>query len=200
MVMRAPATLRRARPEDRPALAAVLARAFHDDPITRWFYPSDRRREAQARRFFAIRLRQLADQDMTYTTADRSAAALWTLPGRWREDLRQTLMLWPALPALLPHLVRSVRAVTLIEGHHPARSHFYLSVLGTDPARQGEGLGSALLRPVLDLCDGDRVGAYLETGTERNVAFYARNGFRVTERLVLPGGGPPLWLMWRDPR
>jgi hypothetical protein len=43
------------------------------------------------------------------------------------------------------------------------------------------------------------VPAYLETGTERNVAFYTRHGFKVIEELHLPKG-PPVWLMWRDPR
>jgi hypothetical protein len=43
------------------------------------------------------------------------------------------------------------------------------------------------------------VPAYLETGTERNVSFYVRHGFRVTEELTLPKG-PPMWLMWREPR
>jgi ribosomal protein S18 acetylase RimI-like enzyme len=75
----------------------------------------------------------------------------------------------------------------------------YLSVLGTDPAAQGRGIGSALLAPVLRQCDEDGVPAYLESSKERNVAFYARHGFRVREELALPRG-PQMWLMWRDPR
>ena len=200
MVTRAPVSVRAARRDDFPAIAATLARAFYDDPVTAWFYPNPGRRLAHARRFFAIRLRQLADQELIHTTADHGGAALWTLPDRWREDLRQALMLLPMLPVFLPRLARSVRAVQEIERRHPGEPHFYLSVLGTDPIRQGEGIGSALMRPVLDLCDGDGVGAYLESSKERNVAFYGRHGFRVTERIDLPKGGPPLWLMWRDPR
>jgi hypothetical protein len=42
--------------------------------------------------------------------------------------------------------------------------------------------------------------AYLETATEENVGFYARHGFEVQRRLDLPGGAPPLWLLWRTPR
>ncbi|MDQ3849245.1 MAG: GNAT family N-acetyltransferase [Actinomycetota bacterium] len=198
MATRTPLRVRPARAEDFAPLAAMLARAFYDDPVTAWFYPDDARRLRHVRRFFGIRLRQLAPQRQIYTTPDHVGAALWTVPGRWREDLRQTVMLLPMLPVLLPHFLRSSRAMREVERRHPVEPHYYLSVLGTEPDRQGGGVGSALLAPVLERCDADGVPAYLESSKESNVGFYARHGFDVTERLQLPNG-PPLWLMWREP-
>jgi GNAT superfamily N-acetyltransferase len=198
MVRCPPVTVRRASREDFRPLAAMLARAFYDDPVTAWFYPNPARRLARTRRFFAIRLRQLADQELIFTTPEHAGAALWTQPGRWREDLRQSLMLLPMLPVLLPRIVRSTRAVREIERCHPVVPHYYLSVLGTEPAQQGGGVGSALLAPVLARCDRDGVAAYLESSKESNVGFYARHGFTMTERIDLPDG-PPLWFMWREP-
>ena len=92
------------------------------------------------------------------------------------------------------------RAFNLIEKHHPRNPHYYLAVLGTEPAHQGKGIGSALMQPVLELCDREGVPAYLESSKERNVPYYRRHGFEVTEELHLPGRGPPVWLMWREPR
>jgi ribosomal protein S18 acetylase RimI-like enzyme len=194
MVICAPVSVRPARREDFAALADMLARAFYDDPVTSWFYPNDRRRMLQARLFFAIRLRQLAPQQLMFTTSQLSGAALWAAPGRWREDTRQSLMLLPMLPALLPRIGRVTRAVREIEHHHPAELHFYLSVVGTDPELQGRGIGSALLAPVLERCDARGVGAFLECSKESNVRFYSQLGFAVTDRIELPEG-PPLWLM-----
>lgn len=194
----APEDVRPALPEDRGPLAEVLARAFHDDPMTSWLYPDARRRMGHARRFFEIRLRQLAGHGLIHTTPERSGAALWAPPGRWREDLRQSLMLLPMLPILLPRLVSTARGVREIERHHPPAPHYYLSVLGTDPEHQGQGIGSVLLAPVLRRCDETRTAAYLESSKESNLAFYARHGFALTQRIELPGG-PPLWLMWREP-
>lgn len=196
MAIGTPAGVRPARREDFDALALVLARAFHDDPVTSWFYPNPRSRLRVARRFFAIRLRQLAPQQLIYTTLERSGAAVWARPGQWREDPRQSLMLLPMLPALMPRLRRTTRAVREIERHHPDQSHYYLSILGTDPEQQGEGIGSALLAPVLERCDAGGVPAFLESSKESNVGFYAQHGFVVLDRIELPGG-PPLWLMWR---
>ena len=192
-------SVRRARREDFRPLAAMLARAFYDDPVTSWFYPNPKRRLAHARRFFAIRLRQLAEQELIYTTHDHSGAALWTQPGRWRENFAQSLMLLPMLPVLLPRIGEYTRAVREIERCHPVVPHYYLSVLGTDPDQQGGGVGSALLVPVLERCDAEGVAAYLESSKESNIGFYTGHGFAVTERIDLPAG-PPLWFMWREPR
>lgn len=198
MVTCTPVSVRPAIPDDFGPLAEVLARAFYDDPVTAWFYPDAARRMRHARRFFGIRLRQLAIHELIYTTPEQTGAALWAPPGRWREDLRQSIMLLPMLPVLLRRIRLSTHAVREIERRHPVEPHFYLSVLGTEPEQQGEGIGSALLAPVLQRCDLSATAAYLESSKESNLSFYARHGFSVTERIELPEG-PPLWLMWREP-
>jgi ribosomal protein S18 acetylase RimI-like enzyme len=83
--------------------------------------------------------------------------------------------------------------------HHPSDDHWYLAMLGTEPAQQGRGVGSAVLEPVLERADLDGVGAYLESSNPVNLAFYERHSFRPTGTLD-PGGCPPLTTMWRDPQ
>jgi ribosomal protein S18 acetylase RimI-like enzyme len=73
-------------------------------------------------------------------------------------------------------------------------------VLGVHPDHQGRGFGSHLMRPVLERCDSERIPAYLETDSERNVTLYERHGFRTRSKENLPGGGPPVWFMWREPQ
>jgi predicted N-acetyltransferase YhbS len=192
-------SVRPARPEDVDAVAASLARAFHDDPITGWIYAGRRTRSFWAKRFFRWQLCRLLPQEASWTTEARDGAALWALPGRWREDRDETMQLFRAtLPGVLPRLPRVLRGLTLVEARHPGEHHMYLAVLGVDPERQGGGVGSALIRPGLELCDREGLPAYLETGKERNLAFYGRHGFRVTDEVRLPKG-PPVWFMWRDP-
>jgi GNAT superfamily N-acetyltransferase len=192
--------VRKATAADVPALGRMLARAFLDDPVACWSCPSDRRRPRTNERFFDVRMRQLLGQEQVYTTGDGSGAALWALPDRWRMSPRDLLGLAPLVPAWGRRLPRVLRGLSRVEHAHPETPpHFHLAVLGTDPLRQGQGIGSALLSPVLALCDHDNVPAYLESSKESNIAFYARHGFRVTDELRLPKG-PPVWSMWRAPR
>jgi ribosomal protein S18 acetylase RimI-like enzyme len=192
--------VRPARGEEIPQLAEMLARAFQDDPVTAWFLRSDAKRPKYARRFFAWQLHRLLDQEHVFTNGDGNGAALWALPGRWRESSWQALRLFVSLvPALGSHIPVAARGIERVEKRHPEDPHLYLAVLGTDPSAQGRGIGSTLMRPGLELCDREGLPAYLESSKESNLAFYARFGFRVTEEVRMPGEGPSVWLMWRDP-
>lgn len=79
------------------------------------------------------------------------------------------------------------------------QQHWYLMILGVDPPRQGQGLGSAVILPVLDRADRENLPCYLETAKERNLPFYRKHGFEVVVEDDLPRGGPHFWTMLRQP-
>jgi ribosomal protein S18 acetylase RimI-like enzyme len=187
--------IRTATADDAPAIATTLARTFHDDPVTEYALPSERRRPSQLTRFYTQRLRTLLEDELVFCDEERRAAALWAAPDRWRtplgELLRTRIFTWRT-PLFLVGGMK-------VEHRHPRDPHYYLAILGVDPTAQGQGLGSQVIRPMLDRCDTEGVPAYLESSKPENVPFYERHGFRVTEEVKLPLG-PPLWLMWREPR
>ena len=188
--------------DDIPALSRTLARAFDDDPVMAHLIPRDVRHHAERLAQFMLLGTTGAVADGTvYTTSELSGGAVWRAPGRWKVPTRQLL---PDLPALLRSLGRRVpvglATLQLLERHHPTEPHWYLEILGTEPAEQGKGIGAALMAPVLERCDAEGVPAYLESSKERNIPYYERHGFRVTGELDLPKGGPRLWPMWRDPQ
>jgi len=138
-----------------------------------------------------------------YLTGDASAAALWAAPGPWAMPLSQVIL--EAAPnglAFGRHLLRALRTQQQIEHLHAAQSvpHWYLAYLGTRHDRQGEGLGTQMLREVLARADIDGVPAYLESSNERNLPLYERNDFRVVGELQALGHGPTIWRMWREPQ
>jgi GNAT superfamily N-acetyltransferase len=188
--------------DDVPQLAVALGRAFDSDPPMRWFLRDDDRRIELARQMFDVMLRTVhVARDACYTTDDVIGGALWVPPGRWRLGLLQQLKLLPGMIRVFGRdLPRAQRGLTVMDSGHPRRPHWYLDSLGVEPEWQGRGIGSALMRPVLERCDSEQVPAYLNAGSPRSRDLYMRHGFKVTEEFRLPERGPPLWRMWRDPQ
>lgn len=80
--------------------------------------------------------------------------------------------------------------------HHPSEPHWYLPLIGVEPAQQGGGRGAVLMREALARCDRDGLPAYLESTNPRNIPFYERFGFRPVGE-IQAGNGPKLTPMWR---
>jgi GNAT superfamily N-acetyltransferase len=192
-----PATLRarKAMAADLLAITETLALAFYDDPVLMWLIDDGSRRRQLLPGFFGAVAESYLAYDEIYAVDEGVSAAVWAPPGA--EDDEQ-------LPTALGEVVeeyaeRLFEALGLMEEKHPADAHYYLFLLGTRPQWQRRGLGSSLMAPVLQICDRDRVPAYLEATSERNKQLYLRHGFEVTDEITLPDG-PIMWPMWRAPK
>ncbi|MDB5680141.1 N-acetyltransferase [Sphingomonas bacterium] len=191
--------IRDAVPADRAAIAAMLARAFADDPAMAYIFPDPRDRAKRLPKLFGL----LFDADapgMRLVTGDAEAATLWQRPGTpvagTLDLLRRAVPLVTTLGFALP---RALRVGDALDAHAPPERHWYLHIAGVDPAQQGKGLGGASIREGLARAAADGLPAYLETATERNVGLYQSLGFVVTSEWNVPKGGPKFWSMLRQP-
>ncbi len=189
--------LRPATAEDIGRLKAVMAEAFFEDPIYGWLMPNDTKRPARLRRYFAIELRHLGlARGRVWTNSNLTGAALSLPPGAWRSPLQTTLLEGSAFGV---HVSRAARMGAAVEWRHMRQMHerhYYFRDVGVLPDMQGQGLGSALMRPTLERCDREGLPAYIEASSERNAALYERLGFQLIRELRV-GGSPPLRLMLR---
>jgi ribosomal protein S18 acetylase RimI-like enzyme len=194
--------LRKMRPDDLEPAARTLARAFLDDPHFRWIVRDDSKRLARMERGFETFIERIwLPQDEAYVHVRLIGAALWMPPDTWHLSLLAQLRLLPAIvSSLRADTTRLLKPLNWMEKRHPHERHWYLPAIGVAPAWQGRGYGAALLRPMLERCDSERVPAYLEASTPRNRALYERNGFEVVEEGRYAEDGPPLWRMWREPK
>lgn len=192
-------------PEEVPAATEALARSFDGDPMYRFLLPE--RRRLDWLRFLMRGALEVALPDGHVFTIDGVPGAIgmfppgrYPPPGRRLSGYLVRSSRRPPMPLPgLRLLWRSNRVISAMERLHPSDPHYYVQVLGVDPAHQGRGYGRALLEPAVALADRDRAPAYLETTNPSNLGLYRRFGFAVLEELTLPGY-PPLWTMRRDPR
>jgi GNAT superfamily N-acetyltransferase len=195
--------VRAATPSDLPAVGRALAAAFADDPV--WGHiasPKAAWAERAAAWFEADARAQLSGHGEVLVDDELRGAAIWSTPGHWKAGIGETLALvGPSARLFRGRTGRAMRTLLAIEGRHPRRpDHWYLAMIGTDPAHQGHGIGSALIAAVTDRCDAEGLPAYLESSKAANVPFYARHGFVEQDVIDLPAKGPQMWPMWREPK
>ena len=200
-----PIDVRPVRRGDIPALARVLGRAFHDDPVMSWVQPDADRRKAALPGLFGALTRHhfLAGRGSEVALSDDgvAAAALWDPPGGWLQSPREQLAMLPGVVRAFRGRLAAGRMLTdLMKANHPEEPHWYLSIIGSDPGIRGKGFGQALMTSRLDRCDAEYAPVYLESSNPVNIPYYERFGFEVTGEIALPDGGPSLWPMWRAPR
>lgn len=197
--------VRPAAPADADLIARIAAAGFFDDPVLSWVLRDDERRLAQ----LVVMFRGLADDTIVdrgiVHLADDACAALWRDPtfvhGRMAADRVEDAA--PGGGEGGPFSAAEMERMTVMgdamRAAHPHDAHWYLNVVSTVPEHQGQGLGGAVLQPILQRCDAEGAPAYLESTNPRNHTLYHRLGFVDMDEIHLPDG-PSMMQMWRDPR
>ena len=187
--------------------AHLLARAFQDDPIWAGVFPRQEGRHERMVGQFAPLLRfNLAAGSHVIKTENNGAVAVWRPPDKPRAGLSA---IGPAMAMGASGIGMPLRAWRFygwmsrnlgpLHKRLVPEPHWYLMLLGTHPARQGSGLGTALVQDGLMRADAAGMRAYLETETA-DVRFYEHLGFEVRQELDTPLPDCRMWLMVRPPQ
>ncbi|KAK8814229.1 hypothetical protein WA158_008091 [Blastocystis sp. Blastoise] len=125
----------------------------------------------------------------------------------WSEDKKHSEASWFYKLKKVPSLYKVVggfkQAYKIIHAFQKLRKHqykghqIYVYVLGVVTNAQHMGLGSTILKKLMDYADDNNLPITLETSTENNVRFYEKHGFIVLEKREFLKEGPPVWLMLR---
>ena len=185
----------------------ALTQAFFDDPLCVYTFPDPRERAEKFVHFFTDSVRESFALQGVYSTAGRvEGVAVWMPPGSGALsteqaqaggiDPLQTLFgeeAYQRFTGVFSHL--GPLHEQLVPGEH-----WYLALLGVVPARQGQGVGSALLTAVLQQADRAGLPCYLETFQPEAVRLYERHGFEGVVVDTEPRSQLPFWAMRRMPR
>jgi GNAT superfamily N-acetyltransferase len=184
-------------PKDADSCLAALTLAFAGDPPCRWAWP-DSRQYLQAFPRFARAFGGMAfDRGTVHYYAGFTGAALWLPPGSAPDEA--------ALVALIVETVEPRRQQAMfsmfeqMDAFHPREEHWHLPLIGVQPSQQGRGIGAALLKHALKRCDEQRLPAYLEATSPRNVPFYEKHGFAALGCIQV-ADAPPIVPMLRGPQ
>jgi GNAT superfamily N-acetyltransferase len=200
--MTTPVQVRQATEADADTLKGVLARAFSNDPVMSWIFRNDATRIDDLSLLFSTALAMFVPKGLSWVATDLGGAALWAPRGDWQMGDEVVAEMAPVMTEAYgaDTVGRLLTVFGLMDELHPTADNYYLACLASDQGRQGQGIGTATMRPVLARADAEGVPCYLESSNERNVPLYERNGFETTKVVQVADDGPPMWLMWRNPR
>jgi GNAT superfamily N-acetyltransferase len=190
-----------------PAASATLARAFHDDPLMVHAIADPAERARLLPHVYASMIRFGLLTGEVYATAGAlEGVALWLPPNaKWTRENIEASGMHQLATLIGAGAYQRYRDVVGREWQARERDMtgecWYLFLLGVDPNRQRRGLGGALMRPVLERADTERLTCYLETENERNVAFYLKEGFDLIVNGEEAGcSGVRFWTFRRTPK
>lgn len=183
--------------EEAERAAAVVLMGFSTDPAARWMYPEAGDYLTHFPKFIEYFAGQAFETGGAFRSADFSGAALWLRPGVHPDE--------DAVIRLIEETVADdikdemFAMFEQMGNFHPAEPHWYLPMIGVDTFQQCRGIGSALMKHVLEFCDRERMTAYLESSNPRNISLYERHGFEAVGRIQV-GSSPPITPMVRNRR
>ncbi len=179
---------------DEAPIIDVVVRAFAEDPAARWSWPDSQKYFMQ----FPSFVRAFGGKAFIYGSAyyvdGYAAVALWLPPDVLPDDDMLSSIFQRSVSEQSQKDVFTV--FDQMGRYHPSEPHWYLSLMGVDPLKQGKGLGSELMKHALVQCDQDNKPAYLESSNPRNIPFYERYGFELLSTIQI-GTSPHIFPMLR---
>lgn len=176
----------------------MIRLAFVTDPMARWLYPVALNYLRDSEKLAVAWASKALENEGAYYVDGYLGGALWLPPGISPDEEALGEVIENTIPEKCQEDLTMMLEQT--QNYHPEDgTYWYLTFLGVDPVHQNKGLGSSLLKPVLDLCDREKQLAYLESSNPRNIPFYERHGFEVLGRIQV-GSSPVMHSLLRQPR
>ena len=182
--------------DEAPAIHAIML-AFAADPMTRWCWPDPHVYVTLMPNFARAFAGAGFARGGAFCTEGHTGAALWLPPGTEPDDATMGSIFETTISPTIRSDMLGV--IDRMGKHHPREPHWYLPLIGVDPAHQGKGHGDALMRHALQRIDGEHAPAYLESTNPRNISLYERHGFEQLTTIQV-GSSPPAVPMLRKAR
>ena len=175
-----------------------LSRICHDEASLEYVAPDEEGRQILLPSFFrsAIRAGELYGE--IHMSENGDGVAVWIRPEH-HLAFRQMVITELSEPysARYMKLRQSIEEVRTRLAPGP---HWYLMLLAVTPSLPEKVVAEALMQPVLSRADSTGMPCYLETFSEKRLAFYEDRGFRITGAGRIGASGPNFWTMGRTAR
>ena len=179
---------------DFPRLVQTFVNAFFDYPLYVYAVPETTEREKKLRANFKMMVSYgFKFGDMYASSENIEGVAIYIHPEsgpmttwRWIQCGILGLMRVNG-SAVWKRYNQAIASIEPLKKKYAPSPFTYLGFLAVDPGSQHQGIGSKLVKPMLERLAKENRACYLETFKAKNEAIYNHMGFRTMEKFPVPG-------------
>ena len=174
-------------PDDKPSIIDLLTVSFIDNKSVNYIIARDEKKHRHIRALMDYSFEVCSMFGEVWLSDDRKACALVLYPDRKRTTLKS---IWLDMKLIFNYIGLSNAFTAMyreskIKKIQPKDRMCYLWFIGVNPIYQGSGIGSKLLREIIEESEMEDRPIYLETSTMKNLPWYKKFGFEVYDKLNL---------------
>ena len=177
----------RAEYKDKERIVEILAESFNDNKSVNYIIKQDKKRSQRIRKLMEYSFEVCYIFGDVFLTDDKKGCALILLPDKKRTNFKSILLDVKLIITCtgLANLGKAMSRETKIKKLHPKELMYYLWFIGVDKKEQNKGIGTALLKEVINQGISMNRSVYLETSTMKNIPWYEKFGFKIYNELDL---------------
>jgi len=180
----------------------LMGKAFFNEALAAYILPNENERKRLLPEHFNVLLRHAGNN--RYRTADEiNGVCVWHKANGEPSEYSIPLALGRDLAILgEPALNRYMQVLMKMEALRQRESpfpHYYLTLLAVDPSQQRRGIGSKLIKPMLQKASHEKLPCYLWTNQPSSLDFYKLHGFKIVTKVLDTCSAITFWSMLRQP-
>ncbi|NJN85943.1 MAG: GNAT family N-acetyltransferase [Leptolyngbyaceae cyanobacterium SL_7_1] len=185
------------------SVAAILARAFVDDPMFEFIFPDDSIRLQTLMAFFQPFVADGIKRGKVLLAPANQGVCIWypaevcVFDDEFEAVINQVVAISTHFGGIESGL-RCEHLANQVGAYEPSDLRCEVLWIALLPEARGQGLGGDLLQPALNAADAHGLGSYLVSSNVRNHSFYERHGFRKTDVIQI-SSDYFMTGMWRVP-
>lgn len=173
--------------QDKGRVVNILAESFDDNKSVNYIIKQDKKRNLRIRKLMAYSFDICYLYGEVFLTNDKSGCALILLPDKKKNNLTSILLDIKLIVSCIgiANIKKAMKRESKIKELQPKELMYYLWFIGVVPDQQNMGLGSSLIKQVMEEAHSKQRPVYLETSTLKNIPWYEKFGFKIYNRLDL---------------
>jgi hypothetical protein len=182
---------------DKNTIVKILAEAFDNNLSVNYVVAQDKKRKVRVKRLMEFSFDICIRFGTALLSDNKKGCALIVHPEKKKIDfrfIRSTFLLIFNCTGFF-NIKKNLSRESAIKARHPLVPMNYLWFIGVHPASQNAGIGTGLLREIIELSETSNKMICLETSNPRNLSWYKKFDFEIYDTLNF---GFPLHFLKRD--